>query len=104
MFGNKAEKTYTNTINMLIDANKMRSDNNKVLIDDLYDKVNYLTQELDRRIRIETNIDVKYGVHWTQYPIKELMTKLLKTLGYRIEYNKPNEDLFKLKKIKKGGE
>ncbi|KKK42319.1 hypothetical protein LCGC14_2164490, partial [marine sediment metagenome] len=45
-------------------------------------------------------IDVLYGVHYVQYPIKSLISKLLKKLGYKIEYNKPEEDLFKLKKIK----
>jgi len=100
MFNSKADKKYTDTINMLIDENRVRGENNKKLIMTLCDELDSLRQELDRKIRIETNMEVTYGVHYIKYPLKSFMSKLLKTLGYKIEYNKPEKDLFKLTKIK----
>ena len=100
MFTNKTKRTYTATINMLIDENKVRGENNERNINDLYKEINRLREELKKEIRDRTNMEIVYGVHYVEYPLKSLMNKLLKTLGYEIEYNyKPRDEFFKLKKV-----
>lgn len=110
IFNNKTEKTFVNTINNLIDSNKNRSENNRKLISSLKDDLEKVREKLKLEIEDKTNMQINYvyepflcSQRYVNYPIKKLLFKLLKMLGYELKYNyRTEEELFELKKIKKG--
>lgn len=63
---------------------------------------------LRKEIEEKTNMQIIYVYEpflcterYINYPIKKLLSKLLKMLGYELKYNyKTEEELFELKKVK----
>ena len=109
IFNNKREATYVNTINNLIESNKNKSEGNRKLINSLKDDSEKTVVMIKREIEDKTNMQINYvyepylcSQKYINYPIKKLLSKLLKMLGYELKYNyKTEEELFELKKVKK---
>jgi len=110
IFNNKKETKYVNTINNLIDMSKNMIESNRKMINSLKNELEKVREELKKEIEDKTNMQINYvyepflcSQRYVNYPIKKLLFKLLKMLGYELKYNyKTEEELFELKKIKKG--